>query len=84
MSEIIKRMRSESPAFFKNIQKLGITLGAIGGALLTIPSMPLSITLPSPVMTAAGYFVVCGVVAAAVAKLTVADPTVLKNEEPKP
>ncbi len=79
MNEIFKRLTNESPTFFKRIQALGITLGAIGAAILTIPVSV--VALPAIINTLAGYFVAAGLVAAAVAKTTVANPDVLKKDE---
>lgn len=77
MNEIIKRFTSESPTFFKRIQAIGITLGVAGAAILAIPTG--TIALPAALVTAAGYFVAVGAVAAAVAKATVKDTSVLEK-----
>ncbi len=82
MSEIIKRLTSESPTFFKRIQAIGITLGSVGTALLLIPASV--VVLPAVVITVAGYFVVAGVVATTVAKTAVADPSVLEKKGDQP
>ena len=34
MNELLKRLTSESPTFFKKVQALAITIGAIGGGIL--------------------------------------------------
>lgn len=83
MNEIMKRMTAESPSFFKRIQTIGITLGAIGVAIMAIPASV--IALPAFVGTMAGYFIAIGTVAAAIAKTTVKDASILdsKNETPK-
>lgn len=82
MNTIWKRLTSESPRFFKNIQAVGIILGAIGGVIVTLPEVMPSIILPEFIVKVAGYFVVAGLVSAAIAKTTVADASVLekKNE----
>lgn len=80
MNEIMKRMSAESPSFFKKIQAIGISLGAAGAAILVIPASV--IVFPTAIITAAGYFVAVGAVAAAVAKSTVKDPAVLNPETP--
>lgn len=82
MNEIMTRFTSESPLFFKRIQAIGITLGTIGGAILLIPSSV--ITFPAIVTTIAGYFVAIGSVAAAVAKTTVVDNSVLNKPADQP
>jgi len=59
--EILHRLTSPTPAFFKKIRTIGLTLGAIGAALLSAP-----ITLPATVVTIAGYLATAGIVASAV------------------
>jgi len=81
MKQLLTRLTNESPNFFKKIQAIGITLGAVGVAILAIPASV--IVLPATLTTVAGYFIAIGSVAAAVAKTTVANPEVLKSENPK-
>ncbi|MGK9128368.1 hypothetical protein M1D52_20335 [Olivibacter sp. SA151] len=69
-SEITERIKSPTPKFFKKIRTIGLTLGAIGGALLTAP-----ITLPATVVTIAGYLATAGIVASAIS-------TVAKEDKP--
>lgn len=78
MKELITRLTSPSPTFFKRIQAIGITVGVIGGTLMALPTT--IIILPAALSTAAGYMVAIGTVAAAVAKTPVADPTVLNKD----
>jgi len=66
--EIINRLISPTPKFFKKIRTIGLTLGAIGGALLTAP-----ITLPATVITIAGYLATAGIVASAVSTVAKED-----------
>jgi ABC-type xylose transport system permease subunit len=70
----MKRWKAKTPSFWKNIQKVGLAVGAIGGALLTAP-----ISLPAAVITAAGYLVTAGAVTAAVSQLTVENPKDLED-----
>lgn len=63
-----ERWGKESPDLFKNIIRIGLTIGGVGAALLAAP-----IALPASVTTAAGYLVTVGSVAAVVSKLTVKD-----------
>lgn len=79
MNTIWKRLTSESPTFFKRIQAIGITLGAVGAAIMAIPSEVL--ILPEFLTKLASYFVVAGIIAAAIAKTTVADSTVLEKKD---
>ncbi|MDM8176420.1 hypothetical protein QT327_19080 [Olivibacter sp. 47] len=69
-TEITERIKSPTPKFFKKIRTIGLTLGAIGGALLTAP-----ITLPATVVTIAGYLATAGIVASAIS-------TVAKEDKP--
>ena len=61
-TEITDRMKSPTPKFFKKIRTIGLTLGAIGGAILTAP-----ITLPATIISIAGYLATAGIVASAIA-----------------
>ncbi len=75
MKEIIIRLTNETPSFFKKIIALGLTIGGVGAAILALPTS--IIILPEIVTTIAGYMVASGVIAASLAKLTVADNSVL-------
>jgi len=74
MSKLVKRWKSETPDFWKKVQKIGIGIGAIGGVIVSAP-----VALPAAVVTIGGYMVAVGSVAAVLSKLTVADANVLKN-----
>jgi ABC-type xylose transport system permease subunit len=67
-SEITERIKSPTPKFFKKIRTIGLTLGAIGGALLAAP-----ITLPATVISIAGYLATAGLVASAISSTAVDD-----------
>ncbi|MEH6305261.1 hypothetical protein RYH73_06380 [Olivibacter sp. CPCC 100613] len=67
-TEITERIKSPTPKFFKRIRTIGLTLGAVGGALLAAP-----ITLPATVVTIAGYLATAGIVASAVSTITKED-----------
>ena len=86
MNELLKRLTSESPTFFKKVQALAITIGAIGGGILAAPvtlsGMGIVIVLPAILSTIATHMVAVGVVAAFVAKTTVADSNVIKPTDP--
>jgi len=68
MKEIIARVQAPTPKFFKKIRTIGLTLGAIGGALLTAP-----ITLPATVISIAGYLATAGVIASAISTVAKED-----------
>ena len=63
---LTQRLRAPSPTFFKKIQRIGLIMGSIGGAILAAP-----FTLPAAVLTAAGYLATAGLVASAVSATTV-------------
>jgi hypothetical protein len=65
---ITERIKAPTPKFWKKVQKIGLTIGAIGTALIAAP-----ITLPALVVSAAGYMVVAGTVTAGLSQLTVKD-----------
>ncbi|MEH6307818.1 hypothetical protein RYH73_19345 [Olivibacter sp. CPCC 100613] len=67
-TEITERIKSPTPKFFKRIRTIGLTLGAVGGALLTAP-----ITLPATVVTLAGYLATAGIVASAISTVAKED-----------
>lgn len=63
--EIVKRLKEPTPSFWKKIQKVGLTLGVIGGAILGAP-----VTLPTIVVSIGGYLATAGAVAAGLSQLT--------------
>lgn len=71
---LMKRWKAKTPSFWKKVQKAGLIIGAIGGAILTAP-----ISLPAAVITTAGYLVTAGAVTAAVSQLTVENPKDLED-----
>jgi ABC-type xylose transport system permease subunit len=60
---VIQRMNSDTPKFFKVIRNIGLALGAAGGVLATAP-----VGLPAAVVTIGGYLATAGAVASAVAQ----------------
>jgi hypothetical protein len=67
-NEIIGRIKSETPVFFKNLRTIGIALGSIGGVIVAAP-----IALPAIIITIGGYMIVGGSVIASVSQLTKKD-----------
>jgi len=63
---IRQRWSAKTPKFWKRVQKVAITLGAVAGVLVAAP-----ITLPAAVVTVAGYAITAGTVAATLSQLTV-------------
>ena len=62
---IIKRVKSPTPKFFKVLRNIGLVLAAVGGTILAAP-----VALPVLVTTIGGYVAVAGGVISAVSQLT--------------
>ena len=71
LSNWTRRMKGETPSFWKRVRNTALTLGAIGGALLALPAS--IIILPAAIITTAGYMVAVGAVGAALSQATVKD-----------
>jgi hypothetical protein len=63
---IAQRWSAPTPKFWKRVQKIAITIGAVAGVIVTAP-----ITLPVAVVTVASYAITVGTVAATLSQLTV-------------
>jgi hypothetical protein len=63
---LLGRAKAPTPKFFRQLRTIGITIGAIGTALMAAP-----VALPVGIVSAAGYLVTVGSVVAAVSQLTV-------------
>lgn len=61
-----QRWKAPTPKFWKRVQKVAITVGAIAGVIIAAP-----ITLPVAVITVAGYVATAGTVAATLSQLTI-------------
>jgi len=66
--EIVKRLKSPTPKFFKKVRNLGLVLTAIGTGIIGAP-----VVLPVAIASIGGYFVLGGTIAAGVAQLTKED-----------
>lgn len=75
MEKLIKRWKAETPDFWKKVQTIGISIGAVGGIIVSAP-----VALPAALITIGGYMVAVGSVAAVLSKLTVKDAATLENE----
>ena len=62
---IIKRVKSPTPKFFKVLRNIGLVMAAVGGTILATP-----VALPAIVVTVGGYVAVAGGVISAVSQLT--------------
>ena len=60
---LVERVKAPTPKWFKIIRTIGITLTAIGGAILTAP-----IVLPATIITVGGYLILGGTVATAISQ----------------
>jgi len=63
---IINRIQSSTPTFFKKVRNIGLALVAVSTVIATAP-----LTLPAIVASIAGYLAVAGGVMSAVSQLTV-------------
>jgi ABC-type xylose transport system permease subunit len=63
---LLGRANAPTPKFFRTLRTIGITIGAIGTAIIAAP-----VALPVAIVTAAGYLITVGSVVAAVSQLTV-------------
>jgi hypothetical protein len=63
---LIERIQSPTPKFFKKLRTVGLMLAAAGGAVIASP-----IALPVALSTVAGYLIVAGSVATAVSQTAV-------------
>jgi uncharacterized membrane protein HdeD (DUF308 family) len=71
---IIKRVKSPTPKFFKVLRNIGLVLAAVGGTILAAP-----IALPVVITTIGGYLAVAGGVLSAVSQLTTNKDEILRN-----
>jgi hypothetical protein len=55
MKNIIERVQSPTPKFFKKLRNIGLALAAIAGSIIAAP-----VALPAVVIKVAGYLVVAG------------------------
>ena len=72
---IINRIQTATPPFFKKIRNIGIILASVSATLLAAP-----IALPAIVLQVAGYIAVAGTVASAISQTTISDQPVDKAD----
>lgn len=63
---LIERVKAPTPKWFKIVRTIGITLTAVGGAILAAP-----VAIPATVVTVAGYLALGGTIATAVAQTAI-------------
>jgi hypothetical protein len=61
-----ERWCAKTPKFWKKVQRIAITVGAVAGVIIAAP-----ITLPAAVVTVATYAITAGTVAATLSQLTI-------------
>ena len=66
---LVKRWNAPTPKFWKKVQRIAIVAGAVAGVIIAAP-----VALPAALVTAAGYVVTAGTVAATLSQLTVDTP----------
>lgn len=70
-----QRFKAKTPSFWKKVQKIGIVVAALGGAIATAP-----IALPAAIVALGGYLATAGAVTGILSQLTVEDNTVKEEE----
>ncbi|MFD1316184.1 hypothetical protein [Namhaeicola litoreus] len=65
---ILERIKKPTPTFFKKLRNIGLTMAAAGGAILTAP-----ISIPTIILTIAGYLTLAGTVVSAISQTVVSD-----------
>jgi uncharacterized membrane protein HdeD (DUF308 family) len=70
---IVERVKSPTPKFFRVLRSIGLALLAISGSVIAAP-----VALPVAVVTVAGYLAVAGGVISAVSQITVDTSTPLR------
>jgi len=63
---LIERIKSPTPKFFKKLRNIGLILGATSAAILAVP-----LALPVTLVTVAGYLAVIGGVVSAISQTAV-------------
>lgn len=63
---LVERVKAPTPKWFKIIRNIGITLTAVGGAILAAP-----VAIPATIATIAGYLALGGTIATAVAQTAI-------------
>lgn len=63
---IVERVKAPTPKWFKIVRTIGITLTAVGGAILAAP-----VAIPATIVTVAGYLTLGGTITTAVAQTAI-------------
>jgi hypothetical protein len=62
---LVQRIFAPTPQIFKTLRTVGLSLAAAGGAILTVPAMPVLL------ISVAGYMIAAGTVMTAVSQVAV-------------
>jgi hypothetical protein len=74
MENLIKRWKAPTPNFWKKVQKIGLSLTAVGTVIATAP-----VSLPATLVTIGGYTIFGGGLMTVLAQLTVDTPTTVEE-----
>ena len=66
LMNLLERVRSSTPRFFRRLRNIGLALAANSAAILAIP-----VALPPMVTSIAGYLAVAGIVLGAVSQISI-------------
>jgi uncharacterized membrane protein HdeD (DUF308 family) len=72
---LVKRVTTKTPLFFKKVRNLGLILAAVSGAILAAP-----VALPTAIVAAAGYVALVGGVMSAVSQTAVVNEPDIEND----
>jgi len=73
--KIIERAKAPTPKLFRLLRNIGLTLAAVGGAIVTAP-----VSLPALMTSFAGYLAVAGSVLSEVSQVTVQEKNKREDE----
>ena len=73
---LVERVKAPTPKWFKIIRTIGIVLTAVGGAIIAAP-----VAIPAVLVTVAGYAMLGGTVATAIAQTAMQTDNEEKAEE---
>jgi S-adenosylhomocysteine hydrolase len=68
LMNIVTRVKSPTPKFFRVLRNVGLALGTVSALVATLP-----VSLPATIVAIAGYCAVGSGIAAAVSQMTVKD-----------
>ena len=71
--ELISRLKSETPTFFKKVRNFAITMGGLGVLILAAPIANPNIYFPEWIQKPASFLVYGGIIAGFIAQLAKKD-----------